>query len=386
MLHGGGVYGAGAHGETIDVGEIEGDDRTLYAELVAAGPGAELVLYVQGRRASKTSKGMSASASGGLTEVKATAQQAARVLRAVRGAREMIAKHFFAFSGLTDTKTKTKFMKELETNVKVRRAYGRDAERFTTLGELDVGGGLRLLGLHIRRRIAEGEDATDYYAFGNRCGPTLGGYDWSSASMAEVDALVRQTLDSLARLHAAGMLHNDIHMENLIYCAPSKRFKFIDWGTSAEISEMRSGNDLHHKPRSPLGWFVMGAGPHTMALAIVKCASPYKSVFLTSLRFQAFIYGAVLSGNRLIARMMRSSGLDELAVRRAIMASMLPSFDLFNLGIGYASIAVRCGDSEASERLMKLAERLTHYDDDETYIGNDAAAALRTWIRSTSGS
>ena len=242
-----------------------------------------------------------------------------------------------------------------------------------------------------------------FYMLSRRCDVTLDRYEFRDP--AELLEMARDLLDSFARIHAAGVLHADVKLDHMVFCAshsaaPSRRFKLIDWGgsvTAARLRRLYLGSREPKNTTSPMAWYAWGLGPQlTVKAFALMHARQFARTLLTSLEFARFCEGSLASFTLAIERMeaehgspspseRRRAGLlpAERAVRRAIMDEHSPSFDLYCLGLTLAHRAVSThagtADPGVHARVMGLARALTHYGD-AGFLGDDAAEARRVHL------
>jgi hypothetical protein len=367
MQQGGAALGQGVHGRTIESHEIPGDPDTLYDELRHRSPRSPP--WQVWLSDSKSRKSKRSSSSRPLTDAEAD-----EVVRAVRRARGTVAKR------MTEP---PEFEYELATLGRIRGAYGSDADAFTTLGALrfkkrDVAA------LHVPATGA-------YFIFSSRCDTPLDRYPFARG--ADVDRFVVEILESFAKLHAAGFIHGDVKLDNMIHCECEGRdrgkgdlraFRLIDWGAATEArTELPKRYLRGDRPRnsaSPLAWYAWGLGPILGPIAVVQHAR-HKGlgVMLRSFEYVRFTAGAIESARRRLAEL--SLGPGELDGRRLVLREHWRSFDLYSFGVVLAVLAhtTRGGaEPRMHERLMDLATALTHYGT-PGYCGDDAEAALARW-------
>ncbi len=413
---GGAVMGQGVHGRTFDAGDTKHDRATLYAELLR--PEAQACrweLHLAGGRTAECDAGPARAA----------------LIKAVRGAKGFVAKTFIAASNRTAEEA---FALEMEMRGRVLRAYGSDAaaREFTTVTSgLPVSLSLpgrgpsasELVGMRLRRASGtSGEDT--FYMLSSKCDAPLDRHAFERPD--ELVEMARDLLDSFARLHAGGVLHADVKLDNMVFCSMSmsgvrargkgRRFKLIDWGGSIGEGELRERYMSTQEPKntcSPMAWYAWGLGPRlTVKAFMLLHARMFRSEFLTSLEFIRFCASSLESFTHAVERIEQrvasaaakgrrgASGGDgasaadarwsrrlaghlpaERKVRLAILAEHTRSFDLYNLGLALASLAVSTPagtlDADVHARVMRLARSLTHYGDAD-FAGNDAARASRS--------
>lgn len=85
----------------------------------------------------------------------------------------------------------------------------------------------------------EGHRTLSYYLKRRDCIAALS-EDMGVDKSAVVATIVKQVLESIAALHAAGLVHRDVKPMNIIFAEDEKRFKLIDLGACADL---RSGTN-----------------------------------------------------------------------------------------------------------------------------------------------
>jgi hypothetical protein len=383
-LEGGAIYGQGLHGRTIDAGRRSGDDQTLAAELAAAPTSPPWIAWT----VPSPSSSVTSASSRTVRKVAATDAEARELVRQLSGgpdARDMVAKRFVDSPQST---AKSAFDYELLINQKVLAAYGpRDSARYTTLASKLTWGTERVVGLHVPATGA-------YYTISTRCSTPL---DRMAFADRDVPVLVRDILNSFRRLHAGGLLHGDVKLDNMIHCGSRRisksgsspvAFRLIDWGATIRLKEDLPKVYLEtlspKNTASPMAWYAWGLGPVIDQTFLVMHTQLYPRTFFTSPSFAAFCASSLASFHRQLISLTaaeRERGKKvtlERQVRTTIVHRHGRSFDLYNFGLALAHLAYTFGHAWApatKTRTLALARRLTHYDHPE-FVGDDAAAAL----------
>lgn len=215
---GGAVLGEGAHGKTYDAGCGNGDSL---CDLLESKTPTEVVLYTPSKK------------------VKLNGEDIKDWVRWVHGLRNVIAKTFKPGRGKPLLK---KLEEELDANVKIINAYGSKAPQFLTIAPVSGFRDLAITGAIIE--FATGDPL--YVVFGHKC---------DNKFNVEPRALVRDVLESLVALQAAGMAHNDIKLDNVVRC--DGKYKLIDWGNASKLG---FGIKTEGSPytTSPLRWYTLG--------------------------------------------------------------------------------------------------------------------------------
>eukprot|EP00798_Chlamydomonas_sp_ICE-L_P030952 gene30952-biopygen16783 len=75
-----------------------------------------------------------------------------------------------------------------------------------------------------------------FYVFSLRC--SMSAASKVISSDADMDKFVRETLENFDVIHRAGIIHGDVKLDNMIYCAKDDRYRLIDWGKTADHADM----------------------------------------------------------------------------------------------------------------------------------------------------
>lgn len=254
----------------------------------------------------------------------------------------------------------------------MRRLYGgpRAAARFLTLGDL---GGV----------CAVDAGARGAFFLQTRCAAPLDRYEFGSA--ARVRACVREVLQSFARLHAAGYVHGDVKLDNMMACGA--RFKLIDFFKAAPVAGLAAAYAAHAwwpptSSRSPMSWRAWGAEHYTGVVFAANLIAVYGRDLVTSPEFREFAQSAYASTERAVAAWRAAHPGAPPSDLAAVYAR---SFDLFDLGCGLQALACAGPPRMPAPRasagvradLRELARRLTHYDAPD--FTQDAREALAAW-------
>ena len=232
------------------------------------------------------------------------------------------------------------------------------------------------------------ETPTGFYIMSGRCETPLDKFKFTQKN---VGGFVRDILFGFSMLHAGNVLHCDVKLDNMIYCVSDRRFKLIDWGASDTMPAVRKRYMDVERPKntsSPFAWFAWGLGAaasivymsfHALKHAgdMVGC-SDYRSLILSARDSFESAYAKLVDECRNKSRTKPSKNGDEDALRRLVLNRYVRSFDLFSFGFIIAHVACS-SDKDLTvgmrQRLLKLARRLTHYDDPD--FTQDAADALK---------
>jgi len=154
-----------------------------------------------------------------------------------------IAKIFSAASIFAIKSTLANFEEEITTNRKIIDLFSSKSE-YLTLGPLKGFRDLDLVGVYV-----EFESGDKIYAsVGVKCGPL-------DQQPIDLDKLIKNMLETIQILQTASYQHNDIKLDNILFC--DDRYKLLDWGQSqhATIHGMKMGTLL---ATSPIRWYING--------------------------------------------------------------------------------------------------------------------------------
>ena len=363
---GGGVYGKGLHGRTIDVvSDTEHDPDTMLYGLFSSPRTPQWIAYVfepskrnlVSQKSSKASKVTHVA----LKKIKMTSNEVDAFMSSLTNDpvfRTMVAKEMHETSF---------FEEELKMNDRVLRAYGNErATEFTTLRSVEIAG-KHIVGIRVPSNNL-------HYTLQNRCQIPLDKFKFKEAS--EVREFVRDIMDSFEILHGAGYLHADVKRDNMIYCESGlegRKYRLIDWGASTSVERMKKGylGGTYARPKnsiSPIAWFAYGAEPIAKWVTMGRAALLHTNAFTSSPEFRQFAADAIANATVKIERLIEETGeaaginsIEQPRARKLAFDRHWRSFDLFNLGFIFAEIACMThgGKTKAEhDRLMKLAYEL----------------------------
>eukprot|EP00798_Chlamydomonas_sp_ICE-L_P027927 gene27927-biopygen8503 len=101
-----------------------------------------------------------------------------------------------------------------------------------------------------------------FYVFSLRC--SMSAASKGISSDANMDKFVRETLENFDVIHRAGIIHGDVKLDNMIYCAKDDRYRLIDWGKTADHADMvaryvdNTRFGFVNNTSSPMAWFCSG--------------------------------------------------------------------------------------------------------------------------------
>jgi serine/threonine protein kinase len=154
-----------------------------------------------------------------------------------------IAKIFETASIFATKSTLADFEEEITTNRKIINLFSSKSE-YLTLGPLKGFKDLDLVGVYV-----EFESGAKIYAsVGVKCGPL-------DQQPVNLDKLIQNMLETIQILQTASFQHNDIKLDNILFC--DDRYKLLDWGQSqhATMHGMKMGTLL---ATSPIRWYING--------------------------------------------------------------------------------------------------------------------------------
>eukprot|EP00798_Chlamydomonas_sp_ICE-L_P008437 gene8436-biopygen3779 len=101
-----------------------------------------------------------------------------------------------------------------------------------------------------------------FYVISLRC--SMSAASKGISSDADMDKFVRETLENFDVIHRAGIIHGDVKLDNMIYCANDDRYRLIDWGKTADHADMvaryvdNTRFEFVNNTSSPMAWFCSG--------------------------------------------------------------------------------------------------------------------------------
>lgn len=358
---GGRVYGQGLYGRTMNAADIRGDPDTMHTMLAAMRTNDRARCFAWGADGRKWTP--------------LSAAQFDALVALVASSDDSVAKLMHA--GPT---TRAAFKAEMRAMALVRNAFGSHLDRCTTLRSLVIpspAGRTRGRGQDLD--VSGLETPIGFFILSGRCDVPLDHFAFTQKNVA---AFVRDILFGFSILHAGGVMHCDVKLDNMIYCASERRFKLIDWGASDKMDGVRRRYLSVNRPKntsSPFAWFAWGLGSSASTVYMSFHALKYAGDMLGCSEYRALILSAKDSFEVAYDRMLQERS-DEAALRRLVLDRYMKSFDLFSFGFILAHIACKYGSAFTSPmrlRIMVLARRLTHYGDAD--FTQDAKEALASW-------
>ena len=381
--HGGTIIGRGKHGQTLDAGRTsysKEDTDTLYHQL-SYHVGKPWTLYIVDHKMSTRNGALR------LVECTSPADQA-HVISAVDHATDFIAKTFLGASNRSPKKAFEMEIGSKGVRTRVIEAYGgiHNCSEFTTIASgISLGNKTELVGICVKHQ--QHASSSSYFMVSSKCQTSLDRYVYRSSN--EFLEMARDLLDSFSKLHANGVLHADVKLDNMVFCskpaslAPGRRFKLIDWGGSMDMKQLINQYKRSGEPRntlSPMAWYAWGLGTDLTTMSFMPIhARMYPHTFVTSGEFFRFCLSSLNSFSEALDQILvEAEGCDKRA-RTIILERHAKSFDLYNMGMAFASLAFSSPSAtvrKAKPTLLRLAHALTHYND-PGFCGNDAAMARK---------
>jgi hypothetical protein len=356
-MKGGRVYGQGLYGRTMDAADIRGDPDTMHAMLSVMPPKDRSRCFAWGP--------------DGRKRTALTAAQFDALAAIVASSSNAVAKLMHA-----GPDTRTVFKNEMHAMALVRGAFGDHSDRCTTLRSMFIPSpvkGRRAL------EVAGLETPAGFYVLSGRCETPLDRFKFTQKN---IGAFVRDILFGFSVLHAGGVLHCDVKLDNMIYCASERRFKLIDWGASDTTVAVRKRYMNIQRPKntsSPFAWFAWGLGPSASIVYMSFHALKHAGDMLGCADYRALILSARDSFEAAYKRLSKATP-NEGDLRRLVLDRYMQSFDTFSFGFILAHVACNGGrdvPSPLRRRMMTLARRLTHYNDpDFTQDAHEAMLAF----------
>lgn len=231
--------------------------------------------------------------------------------------------------------------------------------------------------------VSDGGGVVRYFGFTSKCDTSLDKYSFATAS--DVDAFVRDILETLQSLHASGILHGDIKLDNMVHCS-GRGFRLIDWGGSENFKIALSDTArISGWKSSPLFMYVAMKGRfHFMSRAIHIILNSKTSVTRSAFRAHAYtlVVEAYDSFLAAVKRLGRKHGDRFDDIMKEIRSSFIPSIDLYNFGLTLLHVANEPGAAPLRDACIQLARRLVLYNHKE-FLGKDAHSALAWWNEAT---
>ena len=371
---GGYVYGQGVHGRVIDISSTDPEDTDTFASFLEHEWNAKtpLLLY--------TLKGDGS----GYDIVRLEGSPLLKALKkaVVDASGKLVAKVFVGSDRSGSITVEDAFVAELEVIRRLYNAFGKSKiKRMTAVQGLEVGKDKKKMVVHGLKI------AGVFVVFNSKCEADLETHKMNSYS--DVSVMIDQILESLSHIHKEQVLHADIKLSNMMYCG-SKSYKLIDWGASATFDEIRALYLATKMPRniaSPMAWFAWGITDDTILVnrkqihKIIHAKMVRRQTLFIRPEFQEFVESSFESYQKALEKLYKKhKGLDT-RVRKAIIDTYMPSFDLYNFGLAVMAQALspnlKLTEKQAAV-LIEFATRLTHYDHAE-FVGNDAKVARRLW-------
>ena len=262
-------------------------------------------------------------------------------------------------------------------NIRIAAAYGRRNGEMTTVAMLPLES-YAVCGLTVP--MPDGAP-TYYFSFSQSCSRT--GEHVEFKYPANLDHFIKNILQSFAVLHRSKLLHADVKLDNLMYCAAKRRFKLIDWGASLGFQEMRDVLSRMHRPKnmaSPAFWAVWGLDePGGTLSRVVHIAMHAK--FGKAVPYSVDYARTCLEAYDSFLRFVEGSRKEDL---NALLKSdaFLASYDLYNMGImlllllQYSKALTTAPVLHAA--VLELVKRLIFYDHPQ-FLGTKGAGAALAW-------
>lgn len=403
-MRGGRTYGTGAHGTTFDAALPKGRERPS-ATCETSTTGCESLSQwleaqrdITGDRVDVTFFGLASKGGRGIV-VRETDGKAGERLRArlsLPDARDMVVKSFHH-----PRSAPAEFREEMKALSAVARAYGPAAcRRLTTIGSMSIGTGrIRRGRIHeidftgaIVRDARDGR-ALGHFVLSRKCAATLKQYEFKEDR--DLRDLVTQVLESLARLHAGGVMHCDVKGDNVMACPSDRdgdrdgdrdkadRFRLIDWGQAIKTVDLRrmysswSPEKLQKPFASPLSFVASGLPDLAAEAVFAYRVTGICPALLTSARGRTVLLGI---GASFEERMEGERRLGEShAVIRARLLGEAPCFDLFSFGL---TLYQTCEGARLSPGCrswaVDVARRLTHVSASDRFR---SASEASKWSR-----
>eukprot|EP00798_Chlamydomonas_sp_ICE-L_P017336 gene17336-biopygen26266 len=262
-------------------------------------------------------------------------------------------------------------------------------KRFKVVG-LDLGGNSSVVNSSDRDRRDSG-----FYIFSLRC--SMSAASKGISSDANMDKFVRETLENFDVIHRAGIIHGDVKLDNMIYCAKDDRYRLIDWGKTADHAEMvaryvdNTRFGFVNNTSSPMAWFCCGMNYAASLVFMTMIVTRHMQRVAMCPPMRALVAHAYTSFHLALRSSLDGNPLFKLdkvtdkKLRLAILDRYAQSFDLYDIGLILTAFVCMYEDALSArmrERSLALAFRLVDYGDPSAHLST-ARDALRWWVHSS---
>eukprot|EP00798_Chlamydomonas_sp_ICE-L_P002254 gene2254-biopygen10766 len=236
-----------------------------------------------------------------------------------------------------------------------------------------------------------------FYVFSLRC--SMSAASKGISSDANMDKFVRETLENFDVIHRAGIIHGDVKLDNMIYCAKDDRYRLIDWGKTADHADMvaryvdNTRFGFVNNTSSPMAWFCSGMNYAASLVFMTMIVTRHMERVAMCPPMRALVAHAYTSFNLAVRSILGGNPLFKLdkvtdkKLRLDILDRYAQSFDLYDIGLILTAFVCIYDDAlsfRMRERALALAFRLVDYGDPSAHLST-ARDALRWWIPVAAG-
>lgn len=429
-MRGGGVYGAGVYGRTINTYDVTLDEsgatgthnnakkRTGKKGIIARRrnrPVDEDTLHnilIRHMEATKRVTGVYAYTDAQRKRIRLSDTDTQRLVAFIgtRRASEFVTKQYHNDIGDTPAEPNVKsmstksFLSELDIVRMITRSLTmRDLRRTTTLGAIpftltDTDTSttrsqqppqrqVNIIGIHV--------PSLGHFAFSTKCNTPMDKFKFSNDT--QMDSFVTDILHAFSCIHKADVFHCDVKLDNMIYCSSDNRFKLIDWGKSATkdvlVRRYARMSAFPNNTASPMAWLAWGLSYSASIVYTSYTMLKHMKNMIVCPRIISFVTHAYESyekalhcivhestGDHSIMKVPSDFKLIEMSFRRKIVRMYGNTFDLFDFGFILVSLSCAFSKVLSTNMVNKMntfARRLTSYGDDN-FI-RDADEAIQSW-------
>jgi serine/threonine protein kinase len=232
-----------------------------------------------------------------------------------------------------------------------------------------------------------------FYVFSLRC--SMSAASKGISSDADMDKFVRETLENFDVIHRAGVIHGDVKLDNMIYCAKDDRYRLIDWGKTADHAEMlaryvdNTRFGFVNNTSSPMAWFCSGMNYAASLVFMTMIVTRHMERVAMCPPMRALVAHAYTSFNLAVRSILGGNPLFKLdkvtdkKLRLDLLDRYAQSFDLYDIGLILTAFVCIYDDAlsvRMRERALALAFRLVDYGDPSAHLST-ARDALRWWVQ-----
>ncbi len=225
--------------------------------------------------------------------------------------------------------SKKTFEKELDEIRNVIKYYGKYNEEYTTLIPLKYKY-LEFIGITVKYKTS-----SQFIVFNKKC---------KNKFKIDILKLVEDLLESLVILQKSKIIHNDIKLDNIVYC--NGKYKLIDWGNIMDMSFKKQIKGTF-MTGSPIKFYLLGFSQYFIKQGIYyRTQSKENDVFKSELFHK--IYKQVVEN---FDNAMKNIGKIK---KREMITKYAKSFDVYAIGMLIVHLVIKNNESyENYEPLVK---------------------------------